>query len=150
MKQKILTGDMAFAGGWTLLGLYWVVGSLDFPLWSGFAPDSGFLPLVYGALLLLLSGGVMVSLLLADPDEEEREPLTKSMLVLGALVVVVASLGFIGFLLPVFAMMMFIYLYVERLPLLRSTIISALVTGCLALIFVHWLAVPLPLTPWDF
>lgn len=149
MRHRMLTGDMVFAVGWALLGLYWVIGSLQYPLWSGFSPDSGFLPLVYGVLLLLLSLAIAVSLLLGDGEEEEREPLTKSMLVLGALVAAVASLGFIGFVLPILGLMMFIYLYVEKLPLLRATIVSVLVTGSLALIFAHWLSVPLPLMPWD-
>lgn len=150
MKDKVLTGDMGFAVGWALLGLYWMVGAFDYPLWSGFAPDSGFLPLVYGTLLFLLSAAVALSLVFGEAEPEEREPLTKSLLVLAALVVVVASLGFIGFLLPVFGLMMFIYLYVERLPLLRSAVVAGLVTASLALIFVHWLSIPLPLVTWDF
>ncbi|WP_428032495.1 tripartite tricarboxylate transporter TctB family protein [Ancylobacter sp.] len=149
MRHRVLTGDMIFAVGWALLGLYWVIGSLQYPLWSGFAPDSGFLPLVYGALLLALSVAIAFSLLLGEPEDDEREPLTKSLLVLGALVAAVASLGFIGFVLPIFGLMMFIYLYVERLPLLRSTVVAAAVTASLVLIFAHWLAVPLPLMPWD-
>ncbi|RTL87953.1 tripartite tricarboxylate transporter TctB family protein [Ancylobacter rudongensis] len=150
MKHRLLTGDMGFAVGWALLGLYWMVGAFDYPLWSGFAPDSGFLPLVYGTLLFLLSVAVALSLWFGEAEEEEREPLTKSLLVLAALVVVVASLGFIGFLLPVFGLMMFIYLYVEKLPLLRSAVVAGLVTASLALVFVHWLSIPLPLVTWDF
>jgi hypothetical protein len=44
---------------------------------------------------------------------------------------------------------MFLYAYVERLPLVRAIVVSAATTAILALVFEHWLSIPLPLTPWD-
>ncbi len=45
-------------------------------------------------------------------------------------------------------MMLFLYAYVEKLPLIRSAIVSAGTTAALAIIFEYLLEVPLPLGPW--
>jgi putative tricarboxylic transport membrane protein len=144
------SGDFLFAAMFAVLGLVWIVGSLDLPFWAGFAPDSGFLPLVYGVLLFGLSTVIAIVALIDPVATSEREPLRKSMLLLVTLVVSVGAISFLGFVAPLFGMMMFMYAYVERLPLLRSFLASAGTTGVLALIFEHWLDVPLPLSPWGF
>lgn len=150
MRFTALKGELGFAAFFAAVGLYWFGRSLELPIWSGFAPDSGFLPLIYGVLLVGLSLAVIVMLLTSSTEEVEREPLTKSFFILAALVVCVSTVGIIGFLFPLFAMMLFMYAYVERLPLLRSIIVSAATTAVLALVFEHWLHIPLPLTPWEF
>jgi len=151
MKTSALkSGDFLFAAMFAVLGLVWIVGSLDLPFWAGFAPDSGFLPLVYGVLLFGLSTAVAVIALTNPVETAEREPLTKSLQILVTLVVSVGAVSFLGFVVPLFGMMMFLYAYVERLPLVRAFLASAGTTAVLALIFEHWLDVPLPLTPWDF
>jgi hypothetical protein len=144
------SGDFLFAAGFAVLGLVWIVGSLDLPLWAGFAPDSGFLPLVYGVLLFGLSVAVAIIALVDPVGVSEREPLTKSLQILITLVVAIGAVSFLGFVVPLFAMMMFLYAYVERLPLIRAFLASAGTTAVLALIFEHWLDVPMPLTPWGF
>jgi hypothetical protein len=149
MRIAASKGDLALASLFAVLGLVWIVESLDFPLWAGFAPDSGFLPLVYGVLLLGLSLAVAVSLLVGPSEVVERERLTKPLLVLAALAVCVGAIRFTGFVAPLFALMMFLYVYVERLPLLRSFLAAAGTTAILVLVFEHWLNIPLPLSPWD-
>jgi hypothetical protein len=149
MRIAARKGDLAIAGLFAVLGLVWIVESLDFPLWAGFAPDSGFLPLVYGVLLFGLSLAVALSLLLAPSEGSESEPLTKPLLVLLALVVSVGMVGYAGFVAPLFALMMFLYAYVERLPPIRSFLAAAATTAVLVLVFEHWLKIPLPLSPWD-
>jgi hypothetical protein len=148
MKFAALKGELAFAALFAALGLYWIGGSLELPIWSGFAPDSGFLPLVYGVLLTGLSIAVMVMLFVSPVEEVEREPLFKSLLILGGLVVSVSLLGVLGFVIPLFGMMLFYYAYVERLPLLRSIVVAAGTIAFLVLVFEHWLKIPLPLGPW--
>lgn len=149
LKFAALKGDLALAALFAVLGLVWIVESLDFPLWAGFAPDSGFLPLIYGVLLLGLSLAVAVSLLVSPGEAVEREPLTKPLLVLLALAVSVGAIGYVGFVAPLFALMMFLYAYVERLPPLRSFLAAAGTTAILVVVFEHWLKIPLPLSPWD-
>lgn len=113
------------------------------PLWQGFAPDSGFLPLIYGALLFFLAAAVLVQLLAAKqarPGEAIRKPLV----ILGALVATVAALPLAGFAVSVFALLLFLYAAVERLPLVTSGVVSGATTGVLYLVFKTWLGVPLP------
>jgi hypothetical protein len=151
MKLDAIKGELAFAALFAAVGLYWVAGSFDFAIWSGFAPDSGFLPLVFGLLLLALSVGVIVMLLTTPVDETvEREPLAKPLKILGALILAVASLGFIGFAIPLFLMMLFMFAYVEKLPLIRSLVVSAVVSGIFLLVFARWLQVPVPVFPWSY
>ena len=74
----------AFITGLALGGL-WIVDALGLPLWQGFAPNSGFMPLIYGVLLLALSGGAAVRLILQDKKEGEQvetEPIGKPLLLL--------------------------------------------------------------------
>lgn len=149
MKLTALKGELGFAAFFAVIGLVWIGGSLELPFWTGFAPNSGFLPMVYGGLLVVLSAAVAASLLLNPVEDVEREPLTKSLMILAALVVSVGMLGVLGFLVPLFGLMLFLYAYVERLPLVRAIVVSAATTAILALIFEHWLSIPLPLTPWD-
>jgi putative tricarboxylic transport membrane protein len=153
LSEKIMAnkGEVAFTLLFTVFALVWIAGSLELPLWAGFAPESGFLPLIYGAILLVLCAAVLVTTLRGpvDPDAE-REPTRKSWMLLGALVITVASFGFIGFVIPLFLMSLFMYAYVERLSLITSTVVSAVTTGVLVLVFAHWLAIPIPLMPWSF
>lgn len=150
MQAKRFTGDTAFACLFAAVGLFWAVRSLELPFWSGFAPDSGFLPLVFGIVLFALSAAVAAMSIIAPDPADGREPLRKSLLILVALTVAVAAFGFVGFAAPLFLLMLFLYAYVEQLPLVRSALVSAATTAALALVFEDWLAVPMPLWPWEF
>ena len=130
---------LLFAG----VGALWIFKGARMPVWGdSFAPDSGFLPLVYGCLLAGLSAAVFLQALLkgSPPPDDVRKPLT----VIAALAVAVAALPYAGFVVSVFALLLFLYAVVERLPTLSSTIASAGTTGVLYLIFKVWLGVPLP------
>lgn len=150
MKLHAIKGELAFATFFAAVGLVWIVGASSLPFWTGFAPDSGFLPIIYGTLLLLLSAAVIATLLLGPTQEIEREPLTKSFKLLGILVLTVGSLGYLGFAAPLFLMMFAMFAYVERLPVVRSAIVSAVATGIFLLVFQHWLKIPVPITPWSY
>ena len=153
LSEKIMAskGEVAFTALFTVFALVWIAGSLELPLWAGFAPESGFLPLIYGAILLVLCAAVLVTVLRGPSLEEaEREPTRKSWMLLGALVATVASFGFVGFAIPLFLMSLFMYAYVERLNLVTSALVSAVTTGVLVLVFAYWLAIPVPLMPWSF
>jgi hypothetical protein len=140
---KRLGGELALALLFAALGGLWVARAAGMPWWEGFAPDSGFLPLIYGVLLLGLALAVIVQLLAAraaPAGEALRKPLT----VLAALAAAVAALPFAGFAISVFALLLFLYALVERLPWLHATAVSGATTGALYLIFKTWLGVPLP------
>ena len=136
-------GELVLALFFTLIGALWILRALRMPLWDGFAPDSGFLPLVYGALLAALAVVVLLQLALVK-DSSNAETIGKPLIVMGALIAAVAALPIAGFVISVFALLVFLYAGVERLRLLPSAIAAAAITGSLYLVFKAWLGVPLP------
>lgn len=136
-------GELVLALFFTLFGALWILRALRMPLWEGFAPDSGFLPLVYGVLLATLAAVVLLQLALAK-DSSNAETIRKPLIVMGALIAAVAALPIVGFVISVFALLVFLYAGVERLRLLPSAIAAAAITGSLYLVFKAWLGVPLP------
>ena len=144
MEMRAAKGELLLALVFAATGVLWILVSLGLPLWQGFAPDSGFLPLIYGILLAGLSLVILADLLFAGgasaPDEQLRKPL----LLLLALTVTVAGLEVAGFSASIFLLLMFLYGVLERLPILTSGVVSAAITGALYLVFKTWLSVPLP------
>ena len=141
--MKVLKGELALALVFLALGALWIARAARMPLWEGFAPDSGFLPLTYGVLLSALAAAVLAQVLAAKAvatGENVRKPLV----VLAVLTAAVAALPFAGFAISVFALLLFLYRIVERLPWLSATVVSAATTGVLYLVFKTWLGVPLP------
>ncbi len=136
-------GELLLALFFALIGALWILRAARMPLWDGFAPDSGFLPLLYGVLLALLSGAVLLQLALAK-HTAKTESIGKPLIVMGALIATVAALPIAGFLISVFAMLLFLYAVVERLRPVPSAIAAAAITGFLYVVFKVWLGVPLP------
>lgn len=140
--RRFLKGELGLALFFVLVGALWIFKGARMPLWEGFAPDTGFLPLLYGVLLTGLAGALFVQLLKGSPASAgtNRKPLV----VAAALAVAVAALPYAGFVISVFALLLFLYAVVEKLPWLSSALASAGTTGGLYLIFKVWLSVPLP------
>jgi hypothetical protein len=143
MRLSVDKGELVLALVFAALAALWIAKGATMPLWQGFAPDSGFLPLIYGVLLLFLAAAVLVQLL-TTKEKRPGEAIRKPLVVLGALVAAVAALPFAGFAISVFALLLFLYAAVERLPLVTSAVVSGATTGVLYLVFKTWLGVPLP------
>jgi hypothetical protein len=143
MRLSVDRGELVLALVFAALAVLWIAKGASMPLWQGFAPDSGFLPLIYGVLLFFLAAAVLVQLLAAR-DERPGEAIRKPLIILGALVATVAALPIAGFVVAVFALLLFLYAAVERLPLVTSAVVSGATTGVLYLVFKTWLGVPLP------
>jgi putative tricarboxylic transport membrane protein len=141
--MRALRGEVALALVFAALGALWLARASRMPIWEGFAPDSGFLPLIYGGLLLALSLAVLVQIARA-PAPAPAGSIRKPLVVLAALAAAVAALPFAGFAISVFALLLFLYARVERLPLATSLLVSGATTAALYLIFRTWLGVPLP------
>jgi hypothetical protein len=143
MRLRADKGELGLALFFAGVGGLWIFRAARMPLWEGFAPDSGFLPLIYGLLLTVLALAAMGQILTAGdprPTEEFRKPL----LVLAILTATVSALPLAGFAISVFALLFLLYAVVERLPWLNAVLVSAGTTGVLYLIFKVWLGVPLP------
>lgn len=148
MRGTPSKGEFALALLFGVIGLLWVVVAAQKPLWQGFAPDSGFLPLIYGVLLTILSAAVVVDLFLKPrANEEERQPIRKPFLLLLVLTATVIGISIVGFAAAIFLMLVFILVGLERLPWHSSLAVAAGTTGILVVIFKVWLDVPLPLGP---
>jgi hypothetical protein len=141
--MRAAKGEVVLALFFVAIGGLWVARAVRMPKWEGFAPDSGFLPLIYGVLLTVLATAALIQCALAQPSAESRD-VRKPLLVLAALTAAVAALPLAGFAICVFLLLLFLYGFVERLPWLNATVVSAATTGALYLVFRTWLGVPLP------
>lgn len=140
MPNRIAPGELALALFFALLGALWIAAALRMPLWSGFVPDSGFMPLWYGAVLVGLAGAILVF----NKDRKTEDPVGKPLVVIAALAATVLGLQLIGFAASIFLMLLALFGAVERLPLARSIAVAAATTAVLYLVFKTWLGVALP------
>jgi hypothetical protein len=147
-RGRIVNGDTVIAVLFLAGGLYWMAASVPLGFWLGFAPGTGFMPFVYGALLVLLSGTVLAGRLfsaerLDDVAESPRKPLTI------ILIVALAILGIetAGFVPAIIVTLLALFIFVERLPVFRSLGIAVATTAGLHFLFRVWLGVPLPQGP---
>jgi hypothetical protein len=143
VRFPVSRGELWLALVFAAIGALWIFKAAQMPLWQGFAPDSGFLPLVYGLLLATLAVAVLIQLAL-QPAAASAENIRKPLTVVAALAVAVAALPYAGFVVSVFVLLFFLYAVVERLPWIASVLASAGTTAALYLIFRSWLGVPLP------
>ena len=148
MHSRPALGEVGLALIFAVLGIIWIVGGLRLQFWEGFAPQSGFLPFIYGVLLTGLSGLIAVGLFFGMAYQEgEPQPVGKPLLVLAALVVCVVGLEAAGFGPSIFLLLAFVFVVVERLNIVVSLLVSAGTTAALIGIFKLWLGVPLPAGP---
>jgi hypothetical protein len=150
MWSRAEPGEVGLALLFAALGVVWIVGALALPLWEGFAPNMGFMPLIYGVLLMGLSAAAIARLFLTGQGETKRPPLGKPILLLAAVTAAVIGIETAGFGLAIFLMLSFMFAVVERRPVLVSLLVAAGNTVVLILIFATWLGVPLPKGPWGF
>jgi putative tricarboxylic transport membrane protein len=129
------------------LGVTWIAVGARMPVWDGFAPDSGFLPLIYGVLLVGLSIAFLAELFAGRHAETEAETSRKPLTILAILTATVIGIDVIGFAAAIFLMLLALFAAVERHPVLVSFGVASAVTGALVLVFKTWLGIPLPLGP---
>lgn len=147
MHMRVALGELVLAAFFVILGLLWVGAAIRMPLWEGFAPQSGFMPLWYGIVLIGLTGAVLVNLFLEKTPKAE-EPIGKPLIVIAVFAAGIFGLEPMGFSLAIFLMLLFMFVLVERLAIIPSVLVSAGTTAVLFLIFRTWLKVALPLGPW--
>lgn len=136
-------GELALALFFALLGALWIVAALRMPLWSGFVPDSGFMPLWYGAVLLALAAAIVF----LNRERKPEEPVGKPLVVIAVIAATILGFDLVGFAPSIFLLLLVLFAAVERLPLARSLTVAAGTTAVLYLVFKTWLRVPLPVGP---
>jgi hypothetical protein len=140
-------GELALAVFFGAAGIVWVAIGAGMTLWQGFAPASGFLPLIYGLLLAILSAAILVDLFVNPGADADRPFAMKPLLVIMVVTATVLGISVAGFAVAIFLMVLFLLAVVERLPLHWSFVVAAGTAGALIVIFKIWLSVPLPLGP---
>jgi hypothetical protein len=146
--RRVAWGDLAVAAVFAALGAVWVwqAGALD--LWNRETPGPGFLPVVFGGLLVALAAIAALQAILAPaPVPEAEGGFGKPLLVLGATLGGVLGLEALGFALSVFLMLFALFALAERKRPIPALLVAAGVAGALHLVFAVWLAVPLPQGP---
>ena len=136
-------GELALALFFALLGARWIGAALRMPLWSGFVPDSGFMPLWYGAVLLALAAAIVF----LNRERKPEEPVGKPLVVIAVTAATILGFDLVGFAPSIFLLLLVLFAAVERLPLARSLAVAAGTTAVLYLVFKTWLRVPLPVGP---
>jgi hypothetical protein len=150
MQGRIAIGELVLAAFFVALGLLWVASAARMPLWSGFAPQSGFMPLWYGIVLIGLTGTVVLNLFRQNEAAAPEQPIGKPLLVLAAFAACIFGLEPMGFGPAVFLMLLFMFVFIERLAIVPSLLVAAATTTILFLIFKTWLKVTLPIGPLGF
>jgi hypothetical protein len=147
MHARPAAAEVGLALLFAALGILWIVTGFQLPLWEGFAPQSGFLPVIYGFLLTGLSLVVAAGLFFGAATHADEQPLRKPLLIIAALVACAVGLEPAGFATAVFLLLLFLFAFVERLSIIPSVIVAAVMTAILVLTFKTWLGVPFPTGP---
>ncbi len=151
VKLRALWGELALCLIFIGMGVFWIVVASGMVMWDGFAPSSGFMPLVYGVLMALLAiAATVVDVFATNEDAEPKDPVQRPLLVLLALGAGVAGIEVAGFAVSMFLAMLFLFRVAEQLPLAASLLTSVTSALVLTLVFRTWLGVPLPVGPWGF
>lgn len=151
IKLRALWGELVLCLIFIGMGAFWIAVASGMQMWGGFAPSSGFMPLVYGVLMAVLAiAATVADVLTAKESAEPKDPVGRPLLVLLALSAGVAGIELVGFPVSMFLAMLFLFRVAERLPLVASLATSAGSALVLTLLFRTWLGVPLPAGPWGF
>lgn len=151
MRWRASRGEALLGLAFVAIGVFWIVYALRLPLWEGFAPATGFLPLIYGVLLVgLATAATLVEATSGETASSERGPILRPVLVLLTLAAGVAGIELIGFAVSMFLATLFLFHVIERIALVSSLAAAAGTAGVLTLIFRNGLGVPLPAGPWGF
>ena len=144
--------EVVVAGGLALLATMVIADSLRVGTgWADDGPRSGYFPFYIGILLLLSSGTVLVSALLAwreaDPVFAEREQLASVFAVLWPMVVYVAAIAFVGIYAASIVLIGFFMRRHGKFGWLVTCIVAVAVPLIFFLVFERWFLVPLPKGP---
>src|SRR6185436_12295594 len=97
VKRSIAPGELVLALFFVLLGGLWIVAALRMPLWQGFIPQSGFMPLWYGITLAGLAAAILARLWLGKEPPRQEEPIGKALVVIAVIAATVLGFDLIGF-----------------------------------------------------
>jgi putative tricarboxylic transport membrane protein len=128
-----------------------LIASRDLVYRVEFSPGAGFFPVWLGIALLVLSLFLLLknTILKGDMNEAnplpDRQALRRVAIILGAFIVSGLLFERLGFLITMFALVVFLLIYLEEYRWYSGVLISAVMVSAVYGIFKIWLNVPLPL-----
>jgi hypothetical protein len=130
-----------------------VADTLPMGVWDGFAPGAAFFPLLIATFATVLSAVVVAKVVTGEPEAPswpDAAGLRNIVLVYAALIGFVVLAPVVGMLPAAAGLLAFTTIAVLRQPLLGGLAAVAITTGLIYLVFVRWLALPLPVGPLGF
>jgi hypothetical protein len=131
--------------------------SLQLPMGSLRAPDSGFFPLVLGSMLVALATVHVVQLRLAARASETETPARAAgappagraasrrvLSFLGAVLIATALLPVLGYAPVAFLLMLALLEILGMRPRWTAALVALVTAGVCQVLFVRWLGIPLP------
>lgn len=133
--NKIVAG---FCG---TIGFYFLYnGWFKYGFWRDGAPNGGFIPVIFGALTLVLS----IMEIIQSKKEEGSKIVLRQFIPPAVIVLAVFLINILGMLIVLLAMVIAWLRFLERYSYLKSAIIGICVTAFIYGVFVMWLQVPFP------
>lgn len=115
--------------------------------WRNHLPGAGFMPVIYGLLMVLCAVPIALAELRSAPGGER---FGKPLVLAGVLLATILGFGILGGVLSLFLMMLALFVLVERLPAGPALAVSLAGAAFFHLVFVRGLSVALPTGPWGF
>jgi hypothetical protein len=147
-------GERIMAMVFGFLGLFWVFKANDLTYADAFAPGPGFLPTWMGTGLVVLVATFLFGTrsVPSAPEGPTSGAVSwhKTAAVAAGLLACIVVIDWLGFVVSILGMLVYLFRVVERLAWKTSLGVSVGATLALYLIFHTWLRVPLPQGPWGF
>lgn len=148
MRRNDLMSSLFFS----VVGLLIMAGSLGMPVGRLGEPGPGFLPLIVGILLVVISGIVFRQSLKSKVADQkvpglDRKQLFKVLTMCLALILYAVALKPLGFVLVTFLLIVFLFRAIGNYQWKVSIAGAILITLCFYLLFKVWLEVQFPMGP---
>lgn len=149
------TLDRGITALWIVLGLALCFYARELGLTGPSGPDSGFFPMIAGVLLIASGIGILISpaqrgLLGTEPMFRDQGSARRVFLVVGAVVLMIALIPWLGFLLTGALVTPFLLRAIETRSWMFCIAVGALGAAAIVLLFSQVLGVPLPRGPFGF
>ncbi len=124
-----------------LVGLYFSLKGKEYGLWVNSGPGGGFLPMLMGVMLIILS---IYSLIKGDSEKFKKQEFLAALKPFGGIILTLVGINLIGFFPAVLIFIPVWLIIVEKYKLQKAVLIDLVTVGVMYGIFSVWLRVPFP------
>ena len=152
-EGSLRNGDFSSSLFWMLCGLFIILGSLRLPVGEPHNPGSGFLPLLVGVLMAILSTALLWRSVRKKKVEEALPTsmprnLFKLIATFLALLIYVPAFPFLGFIFATIPLMVFLFKTIGEMGWKISLVGGTFISLGMYIIFKVWLQVQFPIGFW--